>query len=110
MSKHWSDEKIKRLKHLSAQGLTDKEIARILGVSRKSVKGKRFREGIKKPYFIDIQEYVAYKGDEFLAAGTIKEISEETGYTIGTLEYASYPVHHKRAGKRAVKLYKIEEG
>ena len=109
MSKHWTKEEVDQLKYLSRKGLTDKEIGYLLGKEQQRISRKRYNDGIKKPYVIDVKEYVAYKGDEFVAVGTIKEIAKETGYTIGTLEYARCPAHHRRAKRNAIKLYRLED-
>ena len=47
--------------------------------------------------------YALYKGDEFISEGTIEEISQETGKTVKTLEFFTYPAYKKRCkpnGKR----------
>lgn len=40
--------------------------------------------------------YALYKGDIFLADGTIKEISQKTGKSIEFLRYMTYPIYKKR--------------
>ena len=40
--------------------------------------------------------YALYKGETFLAEGTIAEISEQTGKSENYLIYMTYPIYHKR--------------
>ncbi|MCC7668908.1 MAG: hypothetical protein ABF709_05075 [Leuconostoc pseudomesenteroides] len=42
------------------------------------------------------REYALYKGDEYLADGTISEISDATGQTIDTLLFYTTPAYHRR--------------
>lgn len=40
--------------------------------------------------------YALYKGDHFLADGTIREISEKTGKTINHLRFMTKPAYKRR--------------
>lgn len=40
--------------------------------------------------------YALYKGDEFIAQGTVEEISQCTGKEINTLRYMTYPCYKER--------------
>ena len=41
--------------------------------------------------------YAYYKGNEFIAKGTVAEISKRTGMPIKTLKFFTYPCYHKRS-------------
>jgi len=51
--------------------------------------------------------YALYKGDQFIAEGTIREISRETGKTIDFLQYMTYPIYEKRCGSSVNRLKMI---
>lgn len=51
--------------------------------------------------------YALYKGEHFIAEGTIREISKETGKTIDFLRYMTYPIYEKRCGRSANRLKMI---
>jgi hypothetical protein len=40
--------------------------------------------------------YALYSGDDFLAEGTIEEISNQTGKSVSTLRFMTYPVYERR--------------
>lgn len=40
-----------------------------------------------------MEEYVLYKGENILARGTIPEIAQETGKSIGLLRHVRYPYY-----------------
>lgn len=42
--------------------------------------------------------FALYKGDTFLAEGTIKEIAKETGKQVKSLKYMTTPTYIKRCG------------
>ena len=47
--------------------------------------------------------YALYKGEDLLADGTIKEISDQTGKKVDHLKFMTYPTYKKRCkpnGKR----------
>ncbi|MFS0784765.1 hypothetical protein [Bacillus sp. 1P06AnD] len=48
--------------------------------------------------------YALYKGEEFVAVGTIREISTETKKTIDFLLYMTYPSYRKRIQKSKKRL------
>lgn len=49
------------------------------------------------------KEYAIYKGDEFIAIGTIKELAEKTGYAESTLRYCTHPASRRHnKGSRLV--------
>ena len=51
-------------------------------------------------------EYALYSGDTFIACGTLKEISKETGLSIKQLRHYSFDSYIKKRpnGKRLIKL------
>ncbi len=55
--------------------------------------------------------YALYKGEQFIAEGTIREISRETGKTIDFLKYMTYPIYGKRSinGKNRLKLISLDD-
>lgn len=40
--------------------------------------------------------YALYKGEDFIADGTIQEIHEKTGKSVEFLKYMTYPIYAKR--------------
>lgn len=52
--------------------------------------------------------YALYKGDEFIADGTIEELHESTGKSINMLEFMTYPVYKKRVRKSKNRLTMTE--
>lgn len=55
--------------------------------------------------------YALYKGDKFIAAGTIREISKSTGKSIDFLNFMTYPTYKKRCGnsENRLKLISLDE-
>ena len=53
------------------------------------------------------KEYALYKGDELLAFGTIKEISDQLKIKENTLHYYKTPSYIKRTSEKARRLIKI---
>ncbi|MFJ7914462.1 MULTISPECIES: hypothetical protein [unclassified Lysinibacillus] len=55
--------------------------------------------------------YALYKGERFIAEGTIREISRETGKTIDFLRYMTYPIYEKRSinGKHRLKMISLDD-
>lgn len=51
--------------------------------------------------------YALYKGEQFIAEGTIREISRETGNTIDFLKYMTYPIYKKRSANSKNRLKMI---
>lgn len=56
--------------------------------------------------------YALYRGDQFLAEGTLEELSEQTGLKISSLGYLNSPSYRKRLkpGSRAKYLIVAERG
>lgn len=54
-------------------------------------------------------EYVAYKGEQVLGVGTIKELADGLGFTYKNMKYRTYPSAHKKMSEGSVLLYEIEE-
>ena len=55
------------------------------------------------------KEYAIYKGDEFIAIGTIKELSEKTGYSETTLRYCTHPASRRRNKGNRLIVIQVEE-
>lgn len=55
--------------------------------------------------------YALYKGDRFIAAGTIREISKTTDKKINTLNFMTYPAYKKRCGnsENRLKLISLDD-
>ena len=56
-------------------------------------------------------DYALYKGDEFIAVGTAKELALRMNVQIGTIKFWSSPTYHKRIVNhdRAIVVIKMEE-
>ena len=54
-----------------------------------------------------VKEYALYKGDELLAFGTIKEISDQLKIKEKTLHYYKTPSYIKRTSEKSRRLIKI---
>lgn len=59
----------------------------------------------EKPWYRRI--YALYKGDQFIAEGTIQEIHVETSRSIKSLRYKTFPCYEKRCLKSTNKLRMI---
>ena len=57
------------------------------------------------------KEYIAYRGEQPLGTGTVKELAEGLGYAYSTLSFNASPSAHKRSAgsDRVILLYEIEE-
>lgn len=55
--------------------------------------------------------YALYKGEQFIAEGTIREISKATGKTIDFLKYMTYPIYEKRSenGINRLKMISLDD-
>ncbi|MCY9549817.1 hypothetical protein [Lysinibacillus xylanilyticus] len=55
--------------------------------------------------------YALYKGEQFIAEGTIREISRKTGKTIDFLKYMTRPIYEKRSinGKNQLKMISLDD-
>ena len=56
---------------------------------------------------MQVKEYALYKGDELLAMGTKREITEQLGVSPSTVGYYGTPVYARRTtgrGRRLVEL------
>ena len=62
-------------------------------------------EKVKTPWYKRI--YALYKGDRFIAEGTIREIHRETGKSINQLKYMTYPFYEKRCVNAKNRLYMV---
>lgn len=60
---------------------------------------------MKTPWYKRI--YALYKGEQFIAEGTIREISRDTNKTISFLKYMTYPTYEKRCGSGPKRLRMI---
>lgn len=54
------------------------------------------------------KEYALYKGDTFLAMGTIKEIAEKMGKTENALRFYHTPAYKRRNYKNGYILINVE--
>lgn len=48
--------------------------------------------------------YALYKGEQFIAEGTIREISREANKSIDYLRYMTYPIYQRRCGDSPKRL------
>lgn len=55
--------------------------------------------------------YALYKGDIFIAEGTLREISKETGKSLDFLKYMTYPAYERKCGVgiNRLRLYSLDE-
>ena len=54
--------------------------------------------------------YAMYKGDDLLVTGTLEEIADHQGMTVGNVRFMTYPSYHRRSSGRNRKLvFKLEE-
>ena len=91
---------------LHSEGCGDLEIAEILGVSTKCITNHRKYLSLpKNETRRRMKVYAMYKREDsqLIAIGTVKELSEVTGYKISTIR--NY-ITRSRAGERF--LYKLE--
>ena len=58
----------------------------------------------------DNEVYAAYKGDEFLTVGTVREIADELNIKVETAKFYSFPAYQKRSenNKNRIVLTLIE--
>lgn len=52
--------------------------------------------------------YAAYRGDEFVAVGTKRELARALGVKLGTVDYYVSPAWRKRASEKAIFVIKVE--
>lgn len=55
------------------------------------------------------KEFACYKGDEFIAIGTIKELAEKTGYAESTLRFCTHPASRRRNNGNRLIVIQVEE-
>ena len=55
------------------------------------------------------KEFACYKGDEFIAIGTIKELAEKTGYAETTLRFCTHPASRKRNKGNRLVVFAVED-
>lgn len=55
------------------------------------------------------KEFACYKGDEFIAIGTIKELAEKTCYAESTLRFCTHPASMKRSKGNRLIVFKVED-
>ena len=55
------------------------------------------------------KEYAIYKGDEFVAIGTIKELVKKTGYAESTLRYCTNPASRRRNKGNRLIVIQVED-
>ena len=54
--------------------------------------------------------FCAYRGDELLSIGTVKELAEEMGVTENSVRFMKSPTYHARAlSERRVLIYALED-
>ena len=55
------------------------------------------------------KEYAIYKGDEFIAIGTIKELVKKTGYAESTLRFCTHPASMKRSKGNRLVVFAVDD-
>ena len=55
------------------------------------------------------KEFACYKGDEFIAIGTIKELAEKTGHAESTLRFCTHPASKKRNKGNQLVVFAVED-
>ena len=55
------------------------------------------------------KEFACYKGDEFIAIGTIKELAEKTGYAETTLRFCTHPASKKRNKGNRLAVFAVDD-
>lgn len=113
--KRWSMSEIEELKKLYPR-METVEVAKRLNRRLHSVTTKATSLGLKKDRDflnrkkMESETYAMYKGDELLVVGTLEEIAEHQGMTIGNVRFMTYPSYHKRSATRDRRLvFKLEE-
>lgn len=56
-----------------------------------------------------MKEYVVYKGDEFIALGTLEELSKLLNVKMESLRWLSTPSAIKRSQNKRIEVYLIED-
>ncbi|MGM7637539.1 hypothetical protein [Bacillus sp. Hm123] len=54
-------------------------------------------------------EYAAYRGDTFIAVGTIDYLAKVTGLTVNTLKHRSRPSGQARVKANGIIVYKVDD-
>lgn len=56
--------------------------------------------------------YALYKGEEYIADGTIRELSRKTGKSVGWLRWMTKPAYQRRveASKKRLQLVSLDDG
>lgn len=58
----------------------------------------------------DDKLFAVYRGDSFVAVGTLQELSKELGIKVKTLKWKSTPSGHKRGTyDKTLRVYKVED-
>ncbi len=55
------------------------------------------------------RQYAVYKGDQFVMAGTLEEVSKKLGILPSSVKWLSTPAAHKRADKSGSKRMVVEK-
>lgn len=99
---------------LHAEGAGDLEIAEILGASASGIRYRRLKLGLKKNPMRRrfTKMYVAYDRDtgEFLAQGTMWELSCKLGYGETTLRTRFTETKDKNTKKPPILIYEVKDG
>lgn len=53
--------------------------------------------------------YALYKGDEYIADGTLEELSKKTGRKEASLKFMKTPSYYGRIGDKALRLVSLDE-
>lgn len=88
--------------------MSDKELSIALGRTYPAIVQRKPILGLNKK-LKEERIYAAYKGDDKIGVGTLDELAKKTGYAWSTLYHCSKPSRRRRAGKRELKLFEIEE-
>lgn len=46
------------------------------------------------------EEYVVYRGEEFICIGTLQECADHMGLSIKTMKFYTFPVYYRRIAER----------
>ena len=113
--RYWTMNEITELKRLYPIMQTIK-VAEKLDRSPKSIGTKAASLGLKKDWDtlsrrkMESEIYAMYKDDDLLVTGTLEEIADHQGMTVGNVRFLAYPSYHKRSSGRNRKLvFKLEE-
>lgn len=83
------------------EDMNNRELAKKLDRTVKATEARLHVLGLKRENI-----FAAYKGEDYITSGTVKEIAEELGIKENTVMFYSSPAHEKRS-RNAKKPWKI---